>query len=524
MSLIQNLSLRQTVSALAIGSIMIVGGCKSKNGDANEVSDATVSISQKNFGDIGVVLNVPTRKVSEDESEKALKALGLWTESKAIKWAERSGREGTYTFKNISSKSKGDQTFNAKRITFAGLHMDGDRPVADRINMRGLTLKGVDGSVKIANLGLTDVELSKNIGALAEVDGLLDFADLDLESGADEGGPKGPKSAVLSGVSGQSDEAKFSISKLGWGQDPKTSDLRFAAQDLSITVQGDQPMAIRLDSANITGVGADADADFTGLQAGIVDFFSQGQGFGDVDIQGLNIDSDVFELSLPTLTQSVKEKGKIMQADFDMPALTVAVVDNGKLSPEAAQGVAVLNSLGFDQLVFSSQGQTEINSKTDLMTIKAVSLDLKEGFDLNYKGKVSGIGAMKKLGAEASAADIKAVEENIKIHDFAFSLEDKSIVERGFQLAGDMTGQKPENLRRQATGVLAIGSLAALTQSDGALYGELTKALSDFMQEGGTLNIALDPQTPLTLSDFDALTRGKKPDLKRLGFSASTTR
>ena len=524
MSLIQNLSLRQTVSALAIGSIMIVGGCKSKNGGADKVNDAAVSISQKNFTDIGDVLKVPSREVSENESERALKAIGLWNESKAIKWAERSGGEGTYTFKNLSSISKGDQTFKAKSLTLQGLHMDGDRPVADLINMRGLTFKGEDGTVTIETMGMSDVVLSKNIGTLAEVDELLDFAELDLESGTDEATSRGPKSVVLSGVKGRSDEANFTIAKLGWGQDPKTSDLRFAAEDLSITVQDEKHLSITLDSANITGFGAGADAEFVGFQEGPLDFFSQGHGFGDVYIRGLEIDSDVVELSLPHLTQSVKETGNIMKAGFDMPTMTIAMFDNGDISSEAAQGLAVLKSLGFDKLVFSSKGETEINRKTDLMTIKAVSLDLKDGFDLNYKGQVSGIGAMKKLGAEASAADVKAVQENIKIHDFAISLEDKSIVERGFQLAGDMTGQKPENLRRQAASVLAIASLAALTQSDGALYTEFTKALDDFMKDGGTLNVALDPETPLPLGDFEALTRGKKPDLKRLGFSASTTR
>ena len=507
---------------------MIVGGCKSKNGGADEVNDAAVSISQKQFGDIGDVLKGPTRKVPNEESKTALKAIGLWDDSQSVKWTERSGRAGTYTFKNISSTNKGDQSFKAKRLTLSGLHMDGDTPVADLIKMGGVSFQGEDGSMTIENMGLRDVVLSKNFGTFVEMDDILNFDDLalDVDIDDDDATVKGPKSVVLSGLKGTSDDAKFSISNLGWGQDPKTSNLRFAAQDLSITVLDDKPMSLTLKSANFTGSGADTDddAEFVGLHAGLIEFFSQGQGFGDVDIKGLNIDSDIFLLSLPTLTQSVRETARTMQADFDMPALTLAMVGNDELSGDAAKGYAVLKSLGYDELVFSSQGQTEINQKTDFMTIKAVSLNLKDGFDLNYKGKVSGIGGMKKLGEEASSEDVKAAQDNVRIHDFSLSLEDKSIVERGFNLASDMTGQKPKNLRRQAASVLAIGSLAALTQSDGALYTQLAEALGDFMEDGGTLNIALDPETPLTLGDFEELSRGKKPDLKRLGFSASTTR
>ena len=501
---------------------MIVGGCKSKNGGADEVTDAAVSISKKNYGDIGDVLKVPTRKVSADESEKVLKAIGLWDESNALTWEDRSGGEGTYVFKNISTTDEEGQTFKAKRLTLAGLHMEGDTPVADLVDMGDLSLNGDDVSLTIENLGLTDVVLSENIGALSDIDDLLDFADLDLDIG-DGTDSRAPKSFVMTGVKGQSDEAEFVIENLGWGQDPKTSELRFAAEDLSITSLGEDSMTITLDSAKVRGMADDTDAALSGSGGHIVDILTQSQGFGDVELKGFELKSDVVNLNLPSLNQSVTDKGNIRETDFNMPSFTVALIEGDNVPPDVAQGLAMLKSLGFDELVFSSKGQTELNTKTDVMTIKAVSVDLKDGFDLNYKGEISGFSAIKELGAEASAAEFKAAQDNIKVHDFALSLEDKSIVERGFKLAGEMTGQTPKDLRRQANGVLALGSLAALTQDDGAIYSEFTKALGEFIQDGGTLNIAVNPQTPLTLDDFDELSRGKKPDLKRLGFSASTT-
>lgn len=500
---------------------MIVGGCKSKKGSADAIADAAVSISKKDYGDIGALLKVPTRDVSQDDAEAALKAAGLWEENKFLTWDSRSGDAGTYIFKNISGTGDDGETLTAKTLTLAGLHMVGDTPFADLVDLGGVSLKDDETSLTIKNLGLTGVTLSKNLTDLGQIEDILDT----------DANAKGPTSFVMSGLKGKSDDAVFEIERLGWGQDPQDKRLRFAAEDISLTGVGNEAFTVKLDSANIRGLEGLEGLEESGLNSleglaggnGFMELLSQNSSLGDVDVKGLDISSDVFSLALPKLNQSTRENGDLMKIDFDMPSMTISVKEKDNLPPDALRAMAMLKSLGFSELEFSSKGQTEINKDTDLMTIKAVSLDLKDGFDLNYKGGISGFGAMQKLGTGASQADIKAAQENLTIHDFALSLEDKSIVDRGFKLAGEMTGQEPDNLRRQINGVLALGSLAALTQSDGAIYSEFTKALGEFLQDGGTLNIELNPEEPLKISDFEALSQGQKPDLKRLGFSASTT-
>ena len=85
-------------------------------------------------------------------------------------------------------------------------------------------------------------------------------------------------------------------------------------------------------------------------------------------------------------------------------------------------------------------------------------------------------------------------------------------------------GQSPDDLRRTANGGLALASLAAFTQKDGKIYSELARALSGFLQDGGTLNLALKPDAPVSMKALEGITRGKKPDLKRIGFSSSVTK
>jgi len=202
--------------------------------------------------------------------------------------------------------------------------------------------------------------------------------------------------------------------------------------------------------------------------------------------------------------------------------ICLGFTEKGELPAEAQRAMQVIKSLGFDTMVFSAKSVTEMDEKTDRVSVKAASFDLEDGFDLNYKGEFSGLGEIRNLGPDASPDDIQAVQDKFKIHDFALSLEDKSIIDRGFKLAGEMTGQTPKNLRRQANGVLALGSLAALTQKDGSIYSEFTQALSEFLQDGGTMTIQLAPDEPITLKELDGLQNGQKPDLKRLGFSAAT--
>ena len=538
MSYVQNKSLRYTLSVCVISSIMIAGGCKSKKGSASSVEDVAVTINHKDYGEIGNLLRVPVRKVTEKDAELALKSIGLWEESKLLTWDSRSGSEGSYSFKNMSSTDKSGQKFSAKNVTIAGLHMDGETPVADLVDMAGLKFEGKDTSLTIDNIGMTKLTLNQNFTALGYIEDLLDVADDDSGVADDsdvvdddlnlDADVQGLQSFVVSGVKGQSDDSDFNIASLGWGQDPEDAHLRFAAKDLLITSKDADAITIKLASANIRGLEPMDETTTKRLelngQNSFTDLLTQNPKLGDVDIQGLDISSDFIVLSLPKLTQSTVQKGAITNVDFIMPELKITVQEQEELSPDIAQAMAMLKSLGFDEMVFSSKGHTQINEDTDVMDIKAVSLDLQEGFDLNYKGKLSGFSALQDFSVETSPEALQAKQDQFKVHDFAFSFEDKSIVDRGFNLASAMTGETPKNLRRQVNGMLALGSLAALTQDDGAIYSELARSLGQFLQDGGTFNVELNPEAPLSLRDFEGLSGGQKPDLRRFGLSSSTTK
>jgi hypothetical protein len=520
----KNLSIRNAVSLLAISSIMIMGGCNSKTGDTASVGDAKAIISSADYGDIGDVLKMAPRKVEAADSDAALKAVGLWEASERLSWDERKGEAGYYSFKNVQITAKDGKNITAKTVNFGGLHLDGETPKADVIDFGGLSINHDDTSLEIEHLGLTKLSLSQNLGAISDIDDLLDVARLDLKTNT---GPQGPESVVFKGISGTADKTLFDVDTLGWGQDPKDQHLRFAAKDIVIKTDDKTPMTIRLSAAKLRGlepINPAAEKALGQVQSrnGFLNLLTQNSQIGNISVKDFGIESQIFTLDLPSLEQSAKTKNGVTVMNADMPKLALNFTAADNLPAQGQQAMQIIKSLGFNEMIFSAKSITEMNEATDRVNVKAASFDLKEGFDLNYKGEFSGFGALRKLTPDSSPADLQAAQDNFKIHDFALSLEDKSIVERGFKLAGEMMGQTPKSLRRQANGMLAIGSLAALTQEDGSIYSEFTQALGTFLQDGGTMTIQLAPDEPITLKELDGLQRGKKPDLKRLGFSAAT--
>jgi len=300
---------------------MIMGGCKSDRGDTAAVGDAKTIISSSDYGDIGDVLKLAPRKVDNDDAEAALKAIGLWEDSSRVSWDSRTGEAGRYNFKDVKITAKDGKDITAKGLTLGGLHMEGDTPMVDVVDFSGLAINDDDTSLTIEHLGLTNLPLSQNLSAISEIDDLLDVSGLDLKTDEDL---KGPDSVVFKGITGTADNAIFEIDTLGWGQDPKDQHIRFAAEDIMIKVDEDNgPITVRLASAKMRGLepanptASEAIGDIKS-QNGFLNLLMKNPQVGDMTIKGLDIQSDIFTLDLPSLEQSAKKKGSVTSVNANM--------------------------------------------------------------------------------------------------------------------------------------------------------------------------------------------------------------
>lgn len=495
---------------------MIAAGCKSKKEGPDAVADAVVSISQKSFGDIDNLLDVPKRKVSDAQAQTALKAMGIWEQSDWLTWDARSDNKGNYSYKNLVIKNENGEDITAGKLEITGLHMVDDVPVADVLTFTDLKLEDDDFAMSIDSFAVKSVFMPEQLTSIEDV------ANFDLEPN------QIPKAVVIKGMSGGDDEVSIKIKSFGMGEDGNDNHLRFSAEDVDIASTGREAFAVNFKAMNFKSLEAlepgalEALADVDNPEA-FLDLTSSLQ-FGDAMLKDFDVTSEFIDLSLPELKQSASKKGDVINVSMNMPSMKLDIKEDAATDAQSLQAMQILKSLDFTTMEFSSASHIEVNKVKDLMDIKAASLNLKDAFDMNFTGKFEGSEAMNKATLTATTAEeIEAAQENFEIHNFAMSLKDKSIVDRSFKLAGEMTGQSPESLRRQLTGMMAIGSLAAASQGYGEIYGDFTNAFGDFVKDGGTLNLAMNPETPISLGVMQDIERGEIPDVKTFGFSASNT-
>jgi len=115
-------------------------------------------------------------------------------------------------------------------------------------------------------------------------------------------------------------------------------------------------------------------------------------------------------------------------------------------------------------------------------------------------------------------ADVQDAMNNMKLQGFQLRLEDKSIVERGLKLAGKLRGASPDQVKKELKVALAFAPIMA-QGLEGEMLGEVAGAFGEFVEDGGTFSIVMDPKEPISITE---LADYKRSNLSKsdLGFSA----
>ena len=145
---------------------------------------------------------------------------------------------------------------------------------------------------------------------------------------------------------------------------------------------------------------------------------------------------------------------------------------------------------------------------------------MKDGFELSYNYGASGIKVMSDNMQDSSQEqlNIQAAMNDIKLNGFQLRLEDKSIVERGLKLASKFRGSTPEKVKKELKVALAFAPMMA-PGIEGEMLGEIGSAFGEFIENGGTLSIIVDPKQPLTMTDL-ANYKQSNITMDDIGFSA----
>ena len=455
----------------------------------------------------------PTEDVSDAPRTPGVEAFGL-SQSGPARWAAMERRGDAYVFTDYVVQGA-ETELRAASVVLEGPASIGDAPALDRLLIEGGQFSTPEGEGAFDRLELAGPGPELAAAALALLRG-----DPPVDRGT---------------LSRQTFDA-LALSGLSWvGEDGSGAQTSLAVESLDAAgfdgevlgeaqVSGFEVLTTNADGSARVRIGSVA---ATGLNAALVEAAADrpgGDPFGAsfateipwdlVEIGGLAVEAGAVRARMDAFTARSERtrQGELVNTAL-MPRLVVAPLDG---APQAEGFTRALAQLGFEELVFRLEAETVYSEAEDrLYTRGANALTLEDGFALSLDQDLTGVAAHAQAHAqwlEAQAALPKPAPAGatppaeifapLMIERLAVTLEDRSIVDRALGLLADAQGSTPEQVRAQAALFVAMGTAGAGESIPPALRQGLASALVDFIGEGGTLIIEIDPETPVSAASL----------------------
>jgi hypothetical protein len=246
-------------------------------------------------------------------------------------------------------------------------------------------------------------------------------------------------------------------------------------------------------------------------------------GYESLSINGFDLDLAGVKIDLPKLVSVVgRDKKDSVVAVKTEPFKVSLTTDEGKYGEQLAGQLAML---GYETLELTGAGYQTYEPDTDITTYAKGQnyWALKDGFRIDFGAKFAGAKAM--AAAEQSddpTAMLGDTLENMVLHNMELVLDDDGFMDRAFNAYAAQSGQDPQEIRNQLTGMLAMAPMmAAGTGIDPDLLTEASTALSSFVSDPKTLTIKLAPAEPLVMQTVAEMEDPSALTKEALGFSAS---
>lgn len=512
--------------AVILASILVMGGCSAKDKEGAptiSAEKAPLGLSGLSNKDFARHFTMPARDVDAAQSAKALAALGLSTSKEdGLSWDTQNGGNGNYVFTNMKVTSDSD-VLTISRAEIFGVHMDGEDATFDRADFGDLSISSNDVGIKVAAMSVAKPTPDTAKALIISLKNLADGAAMDFSDGAELGfGALSIKSADIT-----ADGSVITMDQLVWGQEDNTDVADFKIENFEMTLQrigSDVADLIMLKSVSARGYNTAQLKDVfsptsaktpSGLLSALSNQNIFAKPYDDFNLEGFEYDSPAVNLNIPKIEGKALSEGQITNITQVMAPFTVKIKD----IPSRNQDNSVfenLKTLGFTDMEFAGSQTTILDEANDTVELKDGILDMSDGFRLNFTYGASGLKTL---------AELKDVEDNgyaeilstMKINGITLSLEDKSIVERGLELAAQMRGGDVKQIKREMRAALTLAPLLAKNDIEKVVYGQLGSAFMDLVDEGGTFTVQMAPATPIALSAFQDTSALRPEDI---GFSA----
>jgi hypothetical protein len=449
-----------------------------------------------------------TGAVSAEEAQLALAAFGL-DEPGRVSWENRTEDDGVYTFTNLTVRDD-DGTLTAATMTLAQPRLSDEGPVFRRMTLDEGEIVFPDGVARFDQFlvdepgpDLADAAAAFFQGRESTFDGEnlaaqrfgeIRLTNLSVDGQTDDGGPM-----------------QFSLANLQARNSDGETLQSFDLSELSLEASSQEPGgaltmtlgAIEATSVNLAAFSLDPAQSVTSA-------FSAGDAYDRVAVSDLVINSSGLQISMPSLTAETEARGEdSVYGAVTMPNLTLAADPAG--GDMGAQFAMALGQMGYEQFTFSMVSNTVYDKAADRVETEGEnSLRFEDGFEMRFDQSLSGVAAYTAAYAAWFADDpasdatppMAEIMAPLMVERFAIALEDQGLLDRAFAAAAAQQGLEPEVMRMQAAGMIGMMSAFAGDIATPALMAQAQGALMGFISTGGTLEIELAPETPVSAAEL----------------------
>ena len=495
---------QQSVSIVVLASVLAFGACKKK--DAAVVSDISESWIKSQ-----VSLDTAKRDISAEDAQAALEKIELWEQSDEVSWDERSGENGYYTFKNLKF-ADGEGVIGTAKIS--GLRMlKEDAAFADHFELSDITItepdEGTVVTIKSVHYVLPDGENFMELVESLDIEDLSSsekslslqnmFRSGDMNLTIGEG--------YLDDMSVTGDDITMTIDFAGWAEDEDNRKLSLLFKDISGNgEENGEAFEFNLDNLSMKGLDLEYYDNMMGNNIAAMNPFEPN--VENIKMDNFSIKGGGLFVDMPKMHgwYTDKKSGKF-QAITEMPSLVFGF-DREPEDKELVEFKQALNDLGYEQMEFSFKSKSHLDENADLMESEISRLSMKDGFDLNFDYKITGLKNMvEKMGdavdtvdysdtAAMNAANLEMIMEAFKamnLHHFSMEFDDNSILEKSFNMAAKKQDVGADLIRQQAKGGVMMSTMAAQSEYQAELSKDFADNLVKLIDEGGKFKVEIKP-------------------------------
>lgn len=524
---------RLLLTSMLVSSTLIMGACGNKDkGATDKIAASTASMISGDKVDAKAfekLLKVESRKTSEAEAKMALEKMGFDASNDGMMtWTESSGSEGSYTYSNLSATGDDGEDIKIAELSFTGVHMAGDNPTFDRVDMEGINVVDGDNTASVANLSISNPSPKVGAAIVKFVENIDSLDDLDIDLDMDDGElPFG--TMLMSGLSVKADGSDIALGSLGWNEDKDTNKGVFMLEGLNVAAEAKRSGSpIKVSLASISGTGLDMNyfrsmsgADKSSMKPGGFNPFAKT--FDNFALDDLSVNVDTLSLATDGIYGKASEKGDVTTMTQTLKPFTLSFTGDAQ-DPQIAQMQQTLAMAGFEEIVMSANSTSKLDKKADSFEVTDSQFSVKDAFDMNFSYSGTGLSAIEKsMGGSDGAADLSSEEidamlQEVALGHFEMALTDNSIIDKILTIASQQQGTTPELMKMQAKSGLMMLGMAAQTEAQGKALTDLSSALGKLLDQGGTLKISLRPESPVAMSELKDI-QPDKIDPAMLGFS-----